>query len=277
MSTAEIVHVEPLLPMSPEAAEDAMTQYQELTRRVLTPDDWQGTPGKPGSFVKRRGWAKLATFYGVSTELLGPTRVERDAEGGLLRAYATARATHPNGRHADGDGACSITEPRFANVKGRQKVEHDLPATAVTRAVNRAISNLIGFGQVSAEEVVDGETLDATAKIDVANALRSLAPEVDADRFVVVLERRFGGAIPADAGAALRAWAWWADRPKDTTPPPPQAPAGEPTEAVSSTPPDPEPEPEPPPAEVVPDDPDEVDPDPDTDPDDPGANADWMT
>jgi hypothetical protein len=269
MSTTEIVHVEPLLPMSPEAAEEAMTSYQELTRRVLTPDDWQGQPGKPGSFVKRRGWAKLATFYGVSTELVGPTRIERGAEGELLRAYATARATHPNGRHADGDGACSITEPRFASDKGRLKVEHDLPATAVTRAVNRAISNLIGFGQVSAEEVVDGEVLDSTAKLDLATSLRGLSPDVDADRFVVVLERRFGGAIPADAGAALRAWAWWADRPKDTTPKSPQTAAGEPTAPVSSTPPDPEP----PPAEVVPDDPAEVDPGPD----DPGANADWMT
>jgi hypothetical protein len=63
------------------------------------------------------------------------------------------RATAANGRHADGDGACAINEPRFRTPSGRQKAEHDLPATAVTRATNRSVSNLIGFGSVSAEEV----------------------------------------------------------------------------------------------------------------------------
>jgi hypothetical protein len=61
-----------------------------------------------------------------------------------------ARATHPSGRHADGDGTCASNEKRFR--KGDQRMEHNLTATAATRAVNRAVSNLVAFGAVSAEE-----------------------------------------------------------------------------------------------------------------------------
>ena len=148
----EIVRAGPLLPMDVAQAEQAMSAYQELCASVLEPGDWIGHPGEPESFVKRSGWQKLATFYSVTTELLD-RRVERDDEGRPTRAYVLARATAANGRHADGDGACGVNEPRFANARGRQKIEHDLPATAATRASNRAISNLIGFGAVSAEEV----------------------------------------------------------------------------------------------------------------------------
>jgi hypothetical protein len=54
---------------------------------------------------------------------------------------------------SDADGYCSADESRFKNAKGRQKIENDLRATATTRAKNRAISDLVGMGEVSAEEV----------------------------------------------------------------------------------------------------------------------------
>ena len=148
----EIVRAAPLLPMAPAQAESAMSAYQDLTRSVLDSSDWIGRPGEPESFVKRSGWQKLATFYGVSTELVGEA-LERDGDGNLTRAAARVRAIARDGRHAEGGGACGRNEPRFRQTSGRQKIEHDLPATAETRATNRAISNLIGFGAVSAEEV----------------------------------------------------------------------------------------------------------------------------
>ena len=152
MSTEIVPRAQPLLPMDIDSAEQQMIQYQELTARLLKADDWQGLPGQRGAFVKRSGWAKISTFYGVSTEVLR-YELDRDENDKLLRAHVTVRASAPNGRHADGDGGCSVDEPRFASRGGRQKVEHDLPATATTRATNRAISNLVGFGQVSAEEM----------------------------------------------------------------------------------------------------------------------------
>lgn len=150
MSATDLVKVEPLLPMSPDAARQAMAKYQELTSAMLVDEDWQRIPS--GKFVKRSGFQKIASGYGVSTEIVSET-VERDSGGKPLRAHAVVRATHPNGRHADGSGSCSVDESRFRTPSGRAKAEHDISATAATRATNRAISNLVGFGQVSAEEV----------------------------------------------------------------------------------------------------------------------------
>lgn len=149
---AEIVRATPLLPMDATTARQAMDAYQALTRELLTDADWIGRPGAQGAFVKRSGWQKIATFYGVSTEVLDRT-VERDEDGRPARAYVLVRATARDGRYADGDGGCATNEPRFRSASGTQKLEHDLPATAATRATNRAISNLVGFGAVSAEEV----------------------------------------------------------------------------------------------------------------------------
>src|SRR5690606_29654964 len=44
----------------------------------------------------------------------------------------------------------------------------DLRATAATRAANRAISDLVGYGQVSAEEVGD-DTPTAAAPLELAD------------------------------------------------------------------------------------------------------------
>jgi hypothetical protein len=144
----------PLLPMEPDQAALMMHRFRELCEAILTKDDVVGIPGEDG-FVKRSGWSKLATFYSISTVILEHT-VDYDDDGVPVHSRARVRATSPAGRVEDGDGACAITEPRFKSPTGRQKVFHDLPATAVTRARNRAISNLVGFGAVSAEEADEG-------------------------------------------------------------------------------------------------------------------------
>jgi hypothetical protein len=175
----DLVPTSALLPVDVDAARGAMTAYQEICSAVLTPDDWIGKPGQGGSFVKRSGWSKLANFYGCSVELVGETKLERNPDGDLIRAGARARATARDGRYAEGGGACGVGEDRFRTARGRQKVEHDLPSTAETRAVNRAISNLVGFGAVSAEET-DGDP-KTTAELpswahpgDIAQAARDL-------------------------------------------------------------------------------------------------------
>jgi hypothetical protein len=141
-----------LLPVPIDEAEQAMAAYQELTRRLLKPTDWIGEPGAEGSFVKKSGWLTIANYYGISTEI-AERELERDEDGKVIRAFYRVVATAPGGRHQDGGGACAINEPRFRSHDGRQKIEHDLPGTAETRARNRAIANLVGFGAVSAEEV----------------------------------------------------------------------------------------------------------------------------
>jgi hypothetical protein len=161
MTGTEIVTVDPgdvLLPVDADTARQAMTAYQQVTSAILEADDWQGSPNRKGSFVKKSGWRKIAKAYRLSTELVNLT-VDYDPETGLpIRSRATVRAIAPNGQAMDGTGACSIHEPRFATGRGRYKLENDLPATAETRAKNRAISDLTGFGQLSAEEAEAGST-----------------------------------------------------------------------------------------------------------------------
>jgi hypothetical protein len=204
MSTEIVPRVEPLLPMDSGSARQAMNAYQETTRAMLDAGDWIGQPGEPQSFVKRSGWSKIANAYGLSTELLRES-IERDESGGPVRAHAVVRAISKFGRYADGDGACAINEPRFASASGRQKVEHDLPATAVTRATNRAISNLVGFGQVSAEEI-DADVRGG-AGTTALPAWASYAPDatvqVAASQLVKIVQQ--AGADPAGVSVIGRA------------------------------------------------------------------------
>jgi len=152
-STAVAV-VEPHVLAPAKAAEvtAAMKEYQQLLPQLLDESDYQDT-GRDGKFVKKSGWRKIAKAFMLSVELRDVT-VERDDAGQPTRASAIARALHaPSGQYSDGDGYCSVDERRFAADSGKQKLENDLRATATTRAKNRAISDLVGMGAVSAEEV----------------------------------------------------------------------------------------------------------------------------
>lgn len=186
------IRAQPVLPMAPEQARQVMQAYEDMCRAVLGPDDVQDS-GDGRQFTKRSGFQKLSAAYGISTEILSTTTetVTRDTDDGtesILIARAVARAVHPSGRHADGDGACSSNEKRFR--KGDQRLEHNLSSTAVTRAVNRAISNLIAFGTVSAEEADEATLSPATPVLPAWAAPVSDIPGV-AQNLVRVL--RAGG------------------------------------------------------------------------------------
>jgi hypothetical protein len=219
MSTTDLVAIEPLLPIDPEQARVAMAKYRDLTAAMLTAEDWQQIPG--GRFVKRSGFQKIASGYGVSTEIVHE-HVDRDKDTGEpIRASAVVRATHPTGRYAEGSGRCSITESRFGSAKGRAKAEHDIAATAVTRATNRAISNLVGFGQVSAEEM-DGVApdaahaqpygLDGDAETDaqVEQNIAALYPGVDGHVFVQFFLRQLKVEHVPQASARMLSAIQWA-------------------------------------------------------------------
>ena len=207
MSTTDMVVAQPLLPIDPGRAAEVMDQYQRTTRAWLSADDWIGEPGAEGSFVKRSGWDKIATAYELSTEVISES-IERDEKGEAIRAHAVVRAIAPSGRYRDGTGGCGINEPRFRSYGGTQKVEHDLPATAETRATNRAISKLVGFGAVSAEEVDADVRAGASATVELP-PWAALAPDPivmsAANQLVEIVQQ--AGADPAGVtrvGAAIR-------------------------------------------------------------------------
>ncbi len=123
----------------------SMAEYQDLCVALLDDNDWQTIQGK--RFPKRSAWRKLAVAYGVSYELRD-RNLQWDDDGNLLSAEFVVRAVAPNGRYADGWGACSVKERNAG-----RKATHDIPATAETRAKNRAAADLFGMGEVSAEEI----------------------------------------------------------------------------------------------------------------------------
>jgi hypothetical protein len=147
---------EVLMPLDPQQVVEGMRQYQRLLRDLLEPSDWQ-TEDKHGNplerpFLKKSGWRKIARAFNLSFERVS-SEVERDEQGNPLRAEVWIRAVAPNGQFGDGDGYCSLDEPRFDSKRGRAKLENDLRSTATTRAKNRATADLVGMGEVSAEEI----------------------------------------------------------------------------------------------------------------------------
>lgn len=131
--------------VTPEKAVEAFEAYQSLAKKIMTPDDVQDIQGK--TFKKKSFWRKCQRFFNLSVEI---KEEKREAYDGYFVYKFIARATAPNGAYMDGTGTCS------SNEKGLLKTEHNTRAIAETRAKNRAISDLVAFGEVSAEEV-DGE------------------------------------------------------------------------------------------------------------------------
>ena len=156
--------------------------YQELVKDLLdAKEDYQTIGGK--AFKKKSAWRKLSLAFGVDLAIKSVTH-DRDATGRIVRTEVIARATAPNGRFADGIGSCSVREKCCAGQDVCTKwteypdthkptghvhckadcpgwvhfshAEHDVPATAATRATNRAASDLFAAGEVSAEEMADG-------------------------------------------------------------------------------------------------------------------------
>lgn len=219
------VSQEVLVPLDVGEQTAAMRTYQEGLRALLDETDWQSS-GRD-KFVKKSGWRKIATWFNLSVEPISE-HVERGEDGSPLRARVWVRAIAPNGRAMAGDGACSVEESRFAKPGGRGKLENDILGTATTRAKNRAISDLVGMGAVSAEEV-DGQGAAAaelpewaapasdqwmqatfralTYLLGVAPEDPGLAPEPDDQQWVLDVFREIGnlndGVIPLAVARAV--------------------------------------------------------------------------
>lgn len=147
-STAMVVAPEtaPLPVFSGVQMGQALKAYRELQAALDAgmPDQIMDLDGK--KFRKKAYWKAVAVAFNLRVECVKEERVER---GDGFAWLVTYRATAPNGRSADGDGACGSEEKN----RGRMRAtEHNVRSHAHTRAANRATSNLCGFGEVSAEE-----------------------------------------------------------------------------------------------------------------------------
>jgi hypothetical protein len=127
-------------------AKDAISDlqvFEELKTNLLSSSDYQAISGK--NFIKKSGWRKLALVFSISDQIMESSKLVRE-DGSFLWTFRV-RASAPNGRFTEAVGSCDSRERNFAHV------EHDVYATAHTRAKSRAISDLIGAGEISAEEL----------------------------------------------------------------------------------------------------------------------------
>jgi len=128
--------------VSTKEAIEAWQEYQGLKKAILEPSDLQRIQDK--DFVKKSGWRKFATFYNLTDRIVEEHRIDN---GNAFIWKVKVECTAPTGRIVEGVAMCSSSE------KSGNRIEHDVYSTAHTRAKNRAISDMIGAGEVSAEEM----------------------------------------------------------------------------------------------------------------------------
>lgn len=133
------------------------------------------TSAKP----KKSGIVKLARALGITAK--------RTKIGGLpddpaaTFAYVEYEAIHGgSGQSEIGVGWCDKTE-RGGNIS-----VHDIIATADTRAYNRAILRLAGFGDVSADEIIGSGDIDGIVEEPVTPKQKELTPLPPTDEETVV-------------------------------------------------------------------------------------------
>lgn len=201
---------EVIRPLDADQLIESFAAYQSLLPKLLDASDYQDA-GRGKRFVKKSGWRKIATAFDLDVQLIR-SAVERDENGQPTRAEVWARAIAPSGRSMDGDGYCSVDEERFSGPRGnKSKLENDLRATATTRAMNRAISGLVGMGDVSAEEVGGPEDhgVEAEASPDLKRMVRGVLMflldehEQHVSEAANALSTQFEARLPASAGQAL--------------------------------------------------------------------------
>ena len=148
--------------VTPEVAKQVIAEWEELKKAIGSETDIRREKRKSKqndgtwkeveiAYYKKSYWRKAATFLGLSVDVT-PGTEKFELIGGVKLASVCYRATGPNGRGVTGDGHCGADEGGKANWSAS-----NLLATAHSRAYNRAVSNYIGGGEVSADEL-DEET-----------------------------------------------------------------------------------------------------------------------
>lgn len=153
-----IVASEGMLPI-PRASIDEMKKVfsfiNDMKKALMTEGTDYIKQGKK-QYTARSGFAKLAMGFGLSDEILEEHEIH-GGDGEFIGWRVKVRVwQHKSGRQSYGVGACTTEED---NIQKKEKstpgraFHHDTYATAHTRALNRAISNIVGSAEVSAEEM----------------------------------------------------------------------------------------------------------------------------
>lgn len=132
-----------------EATLGAFDEYLKLKTGLdkRMPDAIMEIAGK--RYRKAAYWQAVAVAFNL---YVGPVKEEVSSMGDDWGYVLLYEAIAPNGRRVVSDGAAFASEK--LNRNGTQPSVHIVRSLAHTRAFNRAVSRLVGFGEVSAEEAV---------------------------------------------------------------------------------------------------------------------------
>ncbi len=141
-------------PLDIDRLAEAFRKFEEFKQRLLTKEDSVEIQGR--QFLKKSAWRKWALACGVSDRIMSIQRVPdngKDTENGFYYRIVAEAYHLPTGRAATGAAIASNKEK-----KNWAHEEHDVFTLAATRAKNRAIADLVGGGEVSAEEIDPQQT-----------------------------------------------------------------------------------------------------------------------
>lgn len=158
----------------------------EKVKKLLKKDIHYRLDKRGNRVMKRSGFALLAYIFHLSDkppiqeELRYPDektyqyklyRKDKPPENKTLVTdfkgfRITVEIEHkPSGRYASGVAACTMEEENIQSKLSEGRWYHDCLSTAHTRALNRAISNIIGSAEVSDEEISGGELGKSERKV----------------------------------------------------------------------------------------------------------------
>ena len=188
-----------------KTAVEAWTAYMKLCGKhgILNQTDyqkiWVKEKDENGNWVtverefkKKSAWQKLARAFNVDTTIVS-REIQRTKTGRIQEAYYCVRATLPNGRSVESDALCNRHEKGKAKIK-----DHDIMSIAKTRATNRAIAELIGAGEVTAEEITPTEPTTIKSKPREDNLIPAKTVEDNSQEDIFVSAGDIGEPNPED-------------------------------------------------------------------------------
>jgi hypothetical protein len=137
-------------PPSAEGLEQFVRRYWEMRDKLDSMLQNQIIEIRGQKFRRKGFWRAIAQGFKLDLTCLKEERYDRDGDWGYIVTYRVTDRT--TGRFVDGDGACAVSEKR-----GLMGTEHNVRSHAHTRAKNRAIADMVAFGEVSYDELTEDE------------------------------------------------------------------------------------------------------------------------
>ncbi len=170
--------IEPLL-VNVEQAKKQWDNFQQLKQQLLTKNDYITTTkdGVMKNVPVKSAFIKYKTFYLLSDEIVKKELVNRVDGSFFIRTHVRVWSSKNPTYQATGIGICDALErciwEDVVKTKGGQMIvdkpkctadcnwrrhfnhfQHDIESTSHTRALMRAISNLVAGGEVGGDELV---------------------------------------------------------------------------------------------------------------------------